>query len=147
MTYKKQGIIASVSLLLSSLLIVSVYTKDTCPIKRQNTSSIIELRSTSQFDDLINPQSGNVVVKFFATWCPPCKLLSKTIHDTLAPQYAGRVRFVEVDIDRFPTIQKKYKVTSFPTLIYFKNGKKIYSSSGNDKAGKISADLDRQFNV
>jgi len=148
MTNRKHIIIIAIAgLFLSALLIVSLYPKDTCSSQKQPVRSLVEPKSVSEFDSLINSKSGNVVVKFFATWCGPCKKLAKTITQTLAPQYTGRVVFVEVDVDKFPSLQRRYGVNAFPTLIYFKNGKKIYTKEGSESAREISVQLDRQFNL
>src|SRR5690349_19009426 len=39
-------------------------------------SSVIVLKNATQFSDLVlKEDSGNVLVKFGASWCPPCKAL------------------------------------------------------------------------
>ncbi len=62
-----------------------------------------------------------VVVDFFATWCGPCRMIAPIL-DELSGTYAGRVKFVKVDIDEAPGIAQEYAVTGVPTLVLFKGG-------------------------
>ena len=41
--------------------------------------AIRALKSKADFNAAINQTSGCVVIKFFATWCPPCTILAKTL--------------------------------------------------------------------
>jgi thioredoxin 1 len=38
-------------------------------------------------------------IKFYATWCGPCKVYSKT-WDKVAQELSGEAEFIEVNIDR-----------------------------------------------
>ena len=64
-----------------------------------------------------------VVVDFTATWCGPCQ--------TLAPEYSKLaeatpdVVFVKVDVDDNEEITEEYQVEAMPTILFFKNEKKL----------------------
>ena len=47
-----------------------------------------------------------VVVDFFAVWCGPCRLIAPALED-LSQTYAGKVKFVKVDIEgmELPALQ------------------------------------------
>lgn len=54
------------------------------------------------------------VLKFSASWCAPCKALSKTIAN------AGdkiKLPIQEIDIDVSPELAKQYQIRGVPTLI------------------------------
>ena len=72
------------------------------------------------FDELIKDK---VVVDFFATWCGPCKMLGP-VFEELSTEI-NDIKFVKVDIDEHEDLCRKYKVMSVPTLIFFKDGKKV----------------------
>ena len=56
------------------------------------------------------------VIKFFATWCGPCKVYGKT-WDKITPVY-DNVTFQEVDIDKDTDgLAAKYKIMTVPTTI------------------------------
>lgn len=57
------------------------------------------------------------VVDFYATWCGPCKALSP-IMDELAADYAGRVDFFRVDVDKAQDLSQAFQIASIPTLFF-----------------------------
>jgi thioredoxin 1 len=65
-------------------------------------------------------KKGFSLVKFGATWCNPCKLVEKTLHNVEA-EFAN-VRFMKVDVDDNPDLAKDYKIRSVPTVILFRDG-------------------------
>jgi thioredoxin 1 len=62
-----------------------------------------------------------VVVDFWAEWCGPCKMLSPTV-DTIAEEYAGKVKVYKLDVQTEAAVASKYGVSSIPTLLLFKGG-------------------------
>jgi thioredoxin 1 len=70
-----------------------------------------------------------VIVDFWAEWCGPCKFLEPVV-DELAAEYAGRVTVVKVNVDEESALAQQYGVMSIPTLLYFKNGAIVDSTTG-----------------
>lgn len=54
------------------------------------------------------------VLKFEASWCGPCKMLSK-VFDGAAGKYTTEVQVV--DIDENPDLAKQYGVRGVPTMV------------------------------
>ena len=77
-----------------------------------------------------------VVVDFSAPWCGPCKLMVPVLKD-LSKEFAGKVKFVSVDIDQATRTALRYNVNGLPTFLIFKGGKEKLLSIGLTK----SADL------
>lgn len=74
----------------------------------------------------------NVIVDFYAVWCPPCKVLANNLEDFEIVK-SDNVEIFKVNIDEELVLAKKYGVSKLPTLVYFKNGKPV-----NDYVGVLS---------
>lgn len=70
-----------------------------------------------------------VVVDYYADWCPPCKSL-KPVLDKLAGEYAGRVLFVGVNVDRHGPEAQAAGVEGIPDVRIYRNGKQIQQIVG-----------------
>lgn len=70
------------------------------------------------FNELIS--SGTVLVDFSATWCGPCKMLEGELE-----AIEDKIKIVKVDIDKFQKLTQEYRIMSVPTMIFYKDGKKI----------------------
>lgn len=87
----------------------------------------MDIITEEQFDILIN-NKNLVVVDFFATWCMPCKMLAPIMERV--ENRLDDVKFYSVDIDESEEIAKRYRVFSVPTLVAFREGKKVDSLVG-----------------
>ncbi len=81
-------------------------------------------------------KDGYVLVDFWATWCPPCRVLAP-IFDDLSQEFSGQVKFVKLDVDKAPKTSGLYKITAIPTLILFKDGKQIEKWVGGISKEKL----------
>ncbi len=81
---------------------------------------VIEVNETS-FETEVLRAEGPVLVDFYAPWCGPCKMLAPLI-EQLAAQYAGRVKFVKVNVDDAPGLALRYDITGVPTVMLFRGG-------------------------
>ena len=61
-------------------------------------------------------QNGTTLLMLTAPWCKPCRLLHPRLEAVAAT--TKDVRFVEVDIDRNPSLMSRYGVQAIPTLIF-----------------------------
>ena len=57
------------------------------------------------------------VIDFYATWCGPCRALSPLV-DKAANEYAGKVDFYKVDIDKVPELAQLFGIQSIPVLLF-----------------------------
>lgn len=84
---------------------------------------------------------GTVLVEFGATWCPPCRAL-KPVIESLARERAGTLKVVEIDIDASPETSRRFGVRAAPTLVVFRDGKKVVAHVGAMPKDRIAALLE-----
>jgi thioredoxin 1 len=84
-------------------------------------STHVNAISDESFEKDVIESNIPVVVDFWAQWCGPCKALAPIL-DEIAPNYAGKVKFVKIDVDHNQSTPPKFGVRGIPTLILFKNG-------------------------
>jgi thioredoxin 1 len=75
----------------------------------------------ANFDHEVIQSDIPVLVDFWATWCAPCKAISPLV-DTVAEEYAGKVKVGKVNVDENQATPGKYGVRGIPTIILFKGG-------------------------
>ncbi len=83
-------------------------------------SNVLEL-SESEFESQVLRADGPVVVDFYAPWCGPCRMLAPLM-EKLAAEFAGRAKFVKINVDNAPRLAMQYGITGVPTLIVFRGG-------------------------
>src|SRR5438445_12862269 len=90
-----------------------------------NTQTIsnekVTLVSESDFDSTVLQSEVPVFVDFYADWCGPCNMIAPTI-ETLSEEYAGKVKFVKINVDNNQQLAMKYDILSIPTSMLFENG-------------------------
>lgn len=69
-----------------------------------------------------------VAIKFFASWCGPCKVMDPSLKK-LETEFSD-VKFLAVDIDELPAIAAKYKIMSVPTIVLLKSSKEVERVKG-----------------
>ena len=88
-------------------------------------------------DVLKSPQP--VLVDFWATWCSPCRMMSPTV-DTIAEEYAGRVKVGKLNVDDNLQVASRYGIRSIPTLLLFKAGQiqeQVVGATSKDALNKL----------
>ena len=78
-----------------------------------------------------------VLVDFWATWCGPCQMVLPIIEE-LSEELTG-VKIGKVNVDEEMELAKQYRLMSIPTLIVFKDGKKVNMAVGAQGKEEIKA--------
>jgi len=65
------------------------------------------------------PNTGSVLVDFYADWCGPCHAIAPVL-DKLSLEKG--IPVVKVDIDTHHTEADLYSISSIPTIVYLVDG-------------------------
>lgn len=84
------------------------------------SAHILQLND-GNFDSEINKGATPVLVDFWAPWCGPCRMIAPVL-DKIADSLAGQALVAKVNVDESPGVASRFRVSSIPTLLFFKNG-------------------------
>jgi thioredoxin 1 len=82
-----------------------------------------------------------VMVDFWASWCGPCRAMAPAI-DQVAEQYRGKFKFCKINVDENPQAASRYRATSIPLLLFFRNGQVIDQSLGAIPISQLKSKID-----
>src|SRR5689334_2661666 len=84
-------------------------------MNKQSVSNekVIPVNETD-FDSKVLQSAVPVFVDFYADWCGPCNMIAPTIA-VLSEEYAGKVKFVKINVDNNQQLAMKYDIMSIPT--------------------------------
>ena len=96
-----------------------------------------------EFNEIINNSHKLVVVDFFADWCMPCLMMSPIIEEL--SENMKEVKFIKINVDDNQELSHKYKISSIPCLIIFKQGKEVDRVIGAHSADVLEKKLREQM--
>jgi thioredoxin 1 len=71
------------------------------------------------FDEILKI-SHQLVVKFEADWCAPCRAIAPILEDLSTEN--KNIEFVKCNIDENPELANRFSIRNIPTIMYFKEG-------------------------
>lgn len=95
--------------------------------KKKPKIKAIEITDDNFIEQVVKAKQP-VLLDFWATWCPPCKVIGPII-DELAREYQGKAIIGKVNVEK-NALGQHFKVKSIPTLIFFANGQPVERYSG-----------------
>ena len=95
----------------------------------------------ANFEAEVLRAEGPVLVDFWATWCPPCRMIAPSV-EALAGEYEGRAKVAKLDVDESPEVAERYGIQSIPTLLLFKGGQVLEQRIGALPKAEMARMLD-----
>jgi thioredoxin 1 len=120
-----------VGVVLGAILLVSVLYWTFGPVshRSQHTSAQpcsrpaagVQTFTDDNFDREVVESDCPVLVFFTAAWAGPARAVRPVVNE-LANEYAGRLKVGALDVDRNPTMGKRYEVKGIPSVLFFRDG-------------------------
>ncbi len=85
--------------------------------------SIITLNDQN-FEQEVLKSNDVVLIDFWATWCPPCKIIAPFV-EKLAEEYESKAKICKLNVDEGRQTAMTFRIEVIPILIIFKNGEII----------------------
>ncbi|MCA9126617.1 MAG: thioredoxin family protein [Planctomycetales bacterium] len=113
-------------------------------LPRAVSAEIIPLRNLGDREDLrsvLAQAPGNVLLDFTATWCGPCKIQAKVLHEVEGVAHEANAQIIKVDFDKRRDLAKQFGVSSLPTLVLLRDGQEIDRRVGLSDRSQVESML------
>ncbi len=82
---------------------------------------------------------GTVLIDFWAPWCMPCRMQGPIL-EKVAGRIGETAKICKMNVDEEQLTAQKFRITSIPTLLLFKNGQVVRQFVGvQDENTLVSA--------
>ena len=78
--------------------------------------------TNANFEKEVLQSDVPVLVDFWAAWCGPCRMVAPLVAE-IAEEYADQLKVGKVNVDEESELADRYRISSIPALMLFKDGK------------------------
>jgi thioredoxin len=105
----------------------------------------MEIRE-SDFDEMVSEADRPVLVDFWASWCPPCKMMQPVV-EKLCDKVSDWADVYSINIDRSPGLASRFQVSGVPTFISFAGGLAVDRKTGALTEGQLTGLLQQALDA
>jgi len=89
-----------------------------------------DLRFTdADFDREVFGSPLPVLVDFWGSWCPPCKMVEPIIEE-IAKELHGKLKVGKINVDQNPRVARRFNISGVPTFMIFHKGELLKCAVG-----------------
>lgn len=98
--------------------------------------SVIEINEDN-FQQEVLESDRPVLVDFWASWCGPCRMMAPVVEEIA--QDHKEIKVGKVNVDDEMQLAKQFRIDVIPTLVVFKEGRKVAAIVGVQSKDDILA--------
>lgn len=99
---------------------------------------VTKIDDFQSFSEEIN-STENVLVKFEADWCMPCKAMASVVEEVAKQHPDVKVLAVDIDGEGMEEAIKKFGVRSVPTFVRVRQGDSVRSTCGTVSKAELAS--------
>lgn len=99
---------------------------------------VTKISDRKAFDEVMQ-SSGNLLIKFEAEWCRPCKAMIPIVEELAKNNPNIKVVAVDIEGDGIYDLLMQFEVRSVPTFIHLKNGNAVKRAVGTLNRTELSS--------
>jgi thioredoxin 1 len=103
-------------------------------------SHVVRL-TDKNFENKVLSVEVPVLVEFWGSWCPPCKMMEPTL-EQLAADYDGQLIVGKINVDQNPRMAAEYHIQGAPTFLAFSRGEIKARRTGAQSEAQLEKLLD-----
>jgi thioredoxin 1 len=101
------------------------------------------LRLTDKnFDEEVLAADEPVLVDFWSSWCPPCKMTEPVV-EALAEEREATLKVGKLQVDQNPMVASRYEVLGVPTFVLFHKGEILARRTGSLAKRQLAKMIDK----
>ena len=102
------------------------------------------MKKITKMEEFEKAIEKKVLVDFYADWCGPCRMMEPILEE-IEKSYPN-IEIIQVNVDNFQSLAKKYSVISIPNLKIIENKKIVKEKTGLMTANELSECLNEVDN-
>jgi thioredoxin 1 len=88
----------------------------------------------------VSDSSVPVLVHFGAPWCGPCRVIEPLL-SRFQTEVGNRFRLIGINADENLKLSSRYRITTLPTILCFKDGRLVHRLEGIYKRDDLWSEL------
>lgn len=103
----------------------------------------IDVTDSNFQQDVLDYTDTPVLVKFWAPWCGPCKIMAPTAEQVAEAR--SDLRFANVNVDDARDVAGSLGIRGIPSIILFNKGQRVASVTGALTRPQLEAFIDQHI--